>query len=236
MFLTGSGTKENVERCAVALDDERLLSLAQTAAERDIVALVGLSERQEGSAANTQVVLDGGKVAGHYSKTMLTGGDRETMLRLDDDLPVFEAKGVKFGIIICHDSSFPEVAATMAWEGARIIFAPHFNCIAPDRMDEHRVLVRNNNIGIACHYNVVVARANVCGEDPAGRGLRYGDSAIFSPYGVPVAEAGLFRERLITADIAEYVTGKPRWRNRQDLRPAIIRQLSEAAMDALAGD
>lgn len=233
MYLTGSGSPENVERCAMTLDDGRLLALAAVAQEKDVVVLVGMSERQEGSVANTQAVLDGGRVAGHYSKTMLTGGDRETMLRFDDELPVFEAKGVRFGVIICHDSSFPEVAATMAWKGAQIIFAPHFNNIAPDRMDEHRVLVRNNNIGIACHYNVVVARSNVVGDDPAGKGLRYGDSAIFSPLGVPLAEAGLFREALVTADVAEWMEAKPRWRNRVDLRPAIIRQLAEAALGCL---
>jgi predicted amidohydrolase len=235
MYLTGSGTRENVERCAMALDDERLLALARFAQKRDVTALVGMSERQPRSVANTQVILDGGRALGHYSKTMLTRGDSETMLVLDDELPVFEARGVRFGVIICHDSSFPEIAATMAWKGARIIFSPHFNSIAPERMDEHRTVVRNNHVGMAAHYDVVVARSNVVGVDPDGERLRYGDSAIFSPLGSPLAEAGLFAERLVTADVAPWLERPRRWRDRSELRPAIIEELSAAALSALAG-
>jgi len=177
-----------------------------------------MDERRGRRVANTVAVLADGRVAGHYTKTMLTPGDREVMGFYDDELPVFRAQGVSFGVIICHDSSFPEVAATLAWKGARILFSPHYNSIARDRMDEHRRLVRNNHVGLAAHYNLVVARANVVGHWPAGDRFGYGDSAIFGPHGQPLAEAGLFAERLITADVAPYL---------------IIRQLAEAALAAL---
>ena len=197
-----------------------------------MVALVGLLERRGDSFANTQVVLDGGRVAGHYTKTMLIAGDRALMDSVDDALPVFEARGVCFGIMICHDSSFPEIAATLAWKGARIIFSPHFNSLPRDRMDAHRVKVRNNHVGIAAHYGVVVARSNVVGYWPGGDRFGYGDSAIFGPDGAPLAEAGLFCERLVAVDVAPHF-GQARWRNRMELRPAIIHQLSAAALAAL---
>ncbi len=221
---------------AMGLDDSRLQDLAKHAADRDVVALVGMSERRGDQIANTQVVLDGGRVAGAYSKTMLTGGDAKEMgFCLDDALPVFHARGICFGIIICHDSSFPEVASTLVWKGARIIFSPHYNYIPPAGMDEHRLGVRNNHVGIAAHFGVVVARSNVIVTDRPEKGLGYGDSAIFSPIGTPLAEAGLFTERLVTADVGPWLA-KERWRKRESLRVSIVDQWAEAARLALKAE
>ncbi len=233
-FLSGYGCAEFARNASMTLDDPRLLELAAHAADRGVVTLAGMIEKRGDLYANTQVVLDGGEVVGHYTKTMQVGGDKELMGFFDDDLPVFHAKGVCFGIIVCHDSSFPEVAATMAWKGARIIFSPHYNSIHRDRMDDHRIMVRNNHVGIAAHYNVVVARSNVVGHWKGDR-FGYGDSAIFAPNGVPIAEAGLFAEKLITADVAPFLD-TAKWRNRKELRPPIIQQLHDAAMAALNGE
>ncbi|MGB2820106.1 MAG: carbon-nitrogen hydrolase family protein [Phycisphaerae bacterium] len=231
-FLAGYGGGKELLDCAMTLEDERLVALAERAHKRGVVALVGLVEKRGEGYANTQVILDGGRVAGHYTKTMLIPADRRIMDAYDDELPVFGARGVTFGVIICHDSSFPEIAATMAWKGAKIIFSPHYNAIRRDAMDDHRIRVRNNHVGIAAHYGVVVARSNVVGYWPDEDRYGYGDSAIFAPNGAPLAEAGLFTEKLITADVAACLAPSP-WRNRRDLRPAIIRQLYDAASAAL---
>ena len=118
----------------------------------------------------------------------------------------------------------------MVWKGARIIFSPHFNSIGMDLMDEHRILVRNNHIGIAAHFGVVVARANVVS---AGAQQGYGDSAIFSPIGTPLAEVGLFREGLATADVADWLK-HDRWRKRSMLRPEVVEEWYRAACESLA--
>ena len=228
-FLSGYGTAEIVRNTALALDDERLVALAARAHQYGLVALVGLAEkRPNGDLANSEVVLSGGGVAGVYSKTMRTGGDVEMGFCEDNDQPVFKAKGITFGIIVCHDSSFPEVAATLVWKGAQVIFSPHFNALPDHRMDEHRRLVRNNHIGIAAHYNVVVARSNVIVTDEREGLTGYGDSAIFSPHGHPIAEAGLLTECLVTADVAPWLD-KQGWRRRSQLRRAVIDRWYAAA-------
>jgi len=72
-----------------------------------LVLLVGLSERlANGDLGNTLAIYSQGARLGVYRKTMLTVSDaREMRYCRDYDLPVFEARGVTFGCIICHDSS-----------------------------------------------------------------------------------------------------------------------------------
>jgi predicted amidohydrolase len=234
-FLSGYGSREIIERGAMALNDRRLLDLARRAADRNITTLVGISERKAGEQiGNTQVVLDGGKVAGAYTKTMLTGGDaRDMKFCINNELPVFHARGICFGIQICHDSSFPEIASTLNWKGARILFSPHYNAISREHMDEHRIRVRNNHIGVAAHFGMIVARSNVIVTDSPKGDLGYGDSAIYSSIGTPLAEAGLFTEKLIHADVAPWLAAN-RFYKRRELRPTLIDQWSAAAKAALA--
>jgi predicted amidohydrolase len=229
-FLSGYGSRELVERGALALDDPRLEHLAGQAAAWGLVLLVGLSERLgSGEIGNTVAIYAEGTRLGIYRKTMLTGSDaREMGYCRDFDLPVFEARGITFGCIICHDSSFVEPAATLAYRGAQVIFSPHYNAIAAETMDEHRIRVRNNHVGLAALLGVYVVRANVVGQNSIREGtLGYGDSAIFDPRGVPIAEAGLFREALIVADIDPEAAVRSGAARRAELPVRVREQLAE---------
>jgi predicted amidohydrolase len=231
-FLSGYGDRETVERAAILSDDARLAELGRLAGEREMVLLVGFSERlEDGGVGNSVAIFDGERRLGTYRKTMLTGGDyREMGFCRDFELPVWEAKGITFGCIVCADSTYFETAATMAYGGASVLFSPHYNCIAPDRMDAHRVRVRNNHVGLAALLEMHVVRANVVHRDDP-RGLGYGDSAIFGPDGAPLAEAGLFRERLIVAEAeisAERAAGRSRLRERV---PREVRRRLSAVME-----
>jgi predicted amidohydrolase len=229
-FLSGYGDRQTIERGALAVDDPRLVELTVQTGQHDIVLLVGLAERREkDNIANSVVILHRGQLLGVYRKTMLTSSDADVMrFSRDYDLPVFQAKGLTFGCIICADSSFFETAATMAYRGMTILFSPHFNCIPPQGMDDHRIRVRNNHIGLAALLDVYVVRSNVVVTDRE-RCLGYGDSAIFDPRGHPITEAGLFREALIFADATipqDRVQGKNRLRDR--VPEEVREQLSEA--------
>jgi 5-aminopentanamidase len=229
-FLSGYGSREIVERGSLSLHDARLQELADDAAARAMVLLVGMSERlADGEIGNTVGIYAEGRCLGIYRKTMLTGGDVRRMGYCRDyDLPVFQAKGITFGCIICHDSSFMEPAAVLAYKGAQIIFSPHYNAIPSATMDEHRIRVRNNHIGLAALLGVYVVRANVVGKDDIREGdLGYGDSAIFGPNGAPLAEAGLFCERLIVADVDVQAAIRSGTARRDELPDALRQQLAE---------
>lgn len=232
-FLSGYGDRALIERAALSLDDSRLRGLAERLSRHDMVTLIGLSERlDDGRIGNSVLVFDAGRRLGVYRKTMLTGGDYKQMgFCTDWDLPVWHAKGLTFGCIVCADSSYFETAATMAYQGASLLFSPHFNRIPAAGMDSHRIKVRNNHVGLAALLELYVVRANVVVPHD-DRGLGYGDSAIFNPDGQPIAEAGLFREALITADA---VIPAPRAAGRSRLRgrvPLAVREHLAAAMRA----
>lgn len=214
----------------VPMDEPRVLELVEYTSKYDMVVIVGISEKESEKAFNTALILYQGKILGKYRKTMLTGSDKKVFAS-DYDLPIFEAKGIPFGVIVCHDSSFIEPALTMRWKGARLLFSPHYNSISYDRMDEHRTLVRNNHVGLSVLLQMVVVRANVIGGDE--KYLGYGDSAIFSPLGIPVAVAPLFKEALISAEFDHSVFMKESWRTRKEIPLDVYQQLWNTARESM---
>jgi predicted amidohydrolase len=216
---------------SVHLDGPRMRALAQYTERYDVVVVVGLSELHAGEVYNTALVLHRGHSLGVYRKTMLTQRDKKVFAP-DYSLPVFAAKGITFGVIICHDSSFIEPALTMRWKGARLLFSPHYNRLPFERVDEHRKVVRNNHIGLSALLQMVVVRSNVVGGDD--QAVSYGDTAIFSPLGMPIAVAPLFGEALIFAEFEESAFSQENWRTRREIPLEVYQQLWEA-VDASYG-
>ncbi|MCC6441909.1 MAG: carbon-nitrogen hydrolase family protein [Armatimonadetes bacterium] len=237
-FLSGYGSRALVEAAALRLDDPRLLGLARAAALKGIVLLAGLAERlSTGELGNTMAVFDDGRLLGLYRKTMLIESDAGEMgFCRDYDLPVFQAKGITFGCIVCHDSSFVEPASVLAYRGAQVIFSPHYNYIPAASMDSHRITVRNNHVGLAALLGIYVVRANTVGRARLSeQALGYGDSAIFAPNGSPIAEAGLFTERLIVAEMDARSRRRLAWKH-DELPERVRRQLADELVNYRRSD
>jgi len=213
---------------AVELNDPRIEKLVRFSGRFDMVSIVGVSEREGDKVLNTALVLYRGVILGKYRKTMLTGSDKKIFAH-EYSLPIFQAKGIKFGVIICHDSSFVEPALVMRKKGARLLFSPHYNSISSDRMDEHRKKVRNNHIGLSTLLQMVVVRSNVVGWTEVKLG--YGDSAIFSPLGEELAAAPLFQETLISAVFDRSVFGSESWASQSEVPREVSEQLCAVLLD-----
>jgi predicted amidohydrolase len=207
-FLSGYDTVEHMRAGARPLDDPQVQAFIAESAAHKMVVIVGLARVTGEGIYNTALVIQNGRLMGTYDKIMLTGGDSKTLGFLPGkSMPVFEAQGVRFAVIICHDSSFPHPALIARLKGAEILFSPHYNDIPIATMDAHRKWVRNCHIGLACQMKMVVARSNVVAKDK--RGLGYGDSFIVSPRGDMLAEAELFRSEMITARITPALFKSP---------------------------
>jgi predicted amidohydrolase len=233
-YLSGYAP-ESIANSAIPLDDPRLLDLAAFTASFDTVLLVGLSERRPDGVYNTVAVYYKGSRLGVQTKTMLTQGYDNRYFQPELDLQVFEAKGVRFGVAICHTSSFVEPSLYLRLKGARLLFTPHFNDIAPQFVNAigsfsswgHREMVLNNQAALATLLKMVVVRSNVVVVKSDHLG--WGDSDIWDMDGIVAASGIPFTECVVKADFPLEVFTKPNHIDRREIPVQLYRMIAEAA-------
>jgi predicted amidohydrolase len=240
-YLSGYAP-ESIAKAALEIDDPRLQELAALTAGSGAVLLVGLSERRADGVYNTVAVYHEGRRLGVQTKTMLTHGFDDVHFRHDPALEVFEAHGVRFGVAICHTTSFVEPALVLRLRGARLLFTPHFNDIRPEThvpgvgsfsSAAHREMVLNNQSALATLLKMVVVRSNVVVVAPEHLG--WGDSDIWDMDGCVAARGVPFTECVVKAEFPLEAFTKPNWIDRREVPPALYRQIAEAA-EAYVGD
>lgn len=196
-FLTGYFAKERDarEHC-FAVDSPEMNRVLGVTTACDTVLLVGFNELRLGKLYNTVVVAERGKLLGRYSKALPYEGYFEP----GREFPVFEKKGLRFGIVICSDGGYIEPTRILALRGARFIFAPHFNFVSDPL--HHDITVHNDHIARAVENGIYFLRANNVVmenklEGMPREGFGYGNSYLLDPHGQTVAGAGLYHEHLM---------------------------------------
>ncbi len=239
IFLSGYSQRAVLES-SIPLNDSRLVEFIQQTAVYDTVILVGMSEQDGGKIFNTQIVTYQGRLLGKYHKTILTEEEKQ-VFSSDLDLPVFEAKGIRFGIVICHDTSFVEPALYIRWRGARLLFTPHYNDIPPSGINtpngkvsfwEHRTMVLNNQAALATLLKMVVVRSNVVMVKEGHLGA--GDSNIWDMNGVMVASGIPFTESVVTAEFERRIFQVEHWINRKEVPVELLDKIAQASREYLS--
>jgi predicted amidohydrolase len=175
-----------------------LAFLAPVAGAR-LTTIVGFTEvSSDGWLYNSAAVVSHGILAGVYRKRH--PAIRQSVYRPGRDSPVFEADGVRFGILICYDSTFRDVAAALASRGAQVLFVPTNNALPASKASTEIVAeARACDVALASESGCWVVRADVAGESG---GLRSeGSSAITSPAGITVSTARALGEDLLVVEI-----------------------------------
>lgn len=173
--------------------------LEQMAEELSIAIVCGVSERVGDSIFNSQVFIEaGGEVIGTYRKTHLVTAaplDERPVFTPGDKLAACSARGLNFGLTICYDLRFPEVARKLAVDN-KIDVLLNSSAWPFPRLEHLRVLALARAMENQCY----VILANRVGTDD---GVTFcGTSAIIDPYGVLLAAASADREELIMAEIS----------------------------------
>ena len=162
------------------------------AREHGIWLLPGsLYENKDGVVYNTTPVIDPtGQVVARYRK-IYPFHPYERGVASGREVVVFEVPGVgRFGVSICYDGWFPELARAMVWEGAEVILHPTMTT-TNDR-DEELILARANAIQNQCYFVDI---------NNAGR-LGNGRSIVVGPSGEVLHQAGELREVIpVTLDL-----------------------------------
>ncbi|GIP13689.1 hydrolase MtnU [Paenibacillus macerans] len=143
-----------------------------------------IAEKRDGKIYNAMYVFDReGKETARYAKLHLFRlMEEEKYLAPGERNVVFELDGTKAGASICYDIRFPELARTLALQGAKVLFVPaewphprlhHWRTLLMARAIENQMYV------VACNR---VGRGG--GSD------FFGHSMIIDPWGEIVAEGG----------------------------------------------
>jgi predicted amidohydrolase len=195
--LTGYGFASKEEGLAVAETipgGSSLRAIQEDCKTLGVFAVVGMLERDGQRLFNACALVGPDGVVGSYRKVHLPylGIDRFTDPG-DRPFAVHDAGGVKIGMHICYDGSFPEAGRVMTLLGAELLVLPtnwprHSECAA-----EHMMICRAMENVV---YSMAVDRV---GEEAGFRFI--GRSSIVDTTGAVLAQAGPDAEEILFADI-----------------------------------
>jgi predicted amidohydrolase len=189
----GFSSKEEGVAHAVRIDGPEVAKVADLAARTGCGCVFGLLERDGAKLFNACVLVGPSGILGLYRKVHLPflGID---MFADPGDRPfaVHDLGGLRVGMHICYDGSFPETARILTLLGADLVVLPtnwptHSECAA-----EHMIPTR------AMENTVYVMAVNRVGEESGFRFI--GGSSIADPSGKVLARAGA-GEGVIAADV-----------------------------------
>jgi predicted amidohydrolase len=190
----GFGSREEGLAHAVAIDGPQLTTVARAAARTGCACIFGLLERDGSRLFNACVLIGTDGVIGSYRKVHLPFLGVDMFVDPGDrPFAVHEVEGIRVGMHICYDGSFPETARVLTLEGADLVVLPtnwptHSECAA-----EHMIPTR------AMENTVYVMAVNRVGEESGFRFI--GSSSIADPSGRVLARAGAEEEEILFADI-----------------------------------
>jgi predicted amidohydrolase len=168
--------------------------LAEACNRLNVFAVIGMLEAAGDKLFNACALVGPGGIAANYRKIHLPflGIDRFTDPG-DRPFAVHDAAGMRVGMNICYDSSFPESARVMSLDGADLIalptnFPPGAECTAAHVINTRAM---ENNVYYACVNRVGIER-----------GFSFiGQSKICDPSGKVLAEARHTDEAIIYAEV-----------------------------------
>jgi len=169
------------------------------AAEHDIWVIAGTIQKTADRFLNmAHVINPKGEIVHEYAKVNLAGQDEKKYCRGGDKLSLFEIEGVLCTLVICRDGRHPELYRVPAMAGAQILFQP--SCSS----DEIEAVCWKRSSGraqqpVGPNTKIFHCVANTIGQSPDGKQTSSGASFMREPNGIPLAEAGLYQEEMITA-------------------------------------
>jgi predicted amidohydrolase len=182
---------------AINVESGQLEALLTPIASKSVTAIVGFTETTgAGTLYNAAAVLHDGRVIGVYRKRH--PAIRRSVYSAGDQSPVFTIGALSFGIMICNDSNYPELAADMVARGARVIFLPSNNSLPTEKADVV-ALSRTVDIARARDNEVMIVRADVAGRT-ANR-VSFGSSAIVDARGTVLGAGKALSEDILIAQI-----------------------------------
>jgi len=185
------------------------LQISRMSLEYRIIILAGIAEKCNEQIYITHLAAFPNGDIKKYRKTHLGRRERD-IFSAGDELPVFKTNSVCFGIGICYDMHFPELATAMANCGAEIIFAPFASpLIAAKRIE----LWKKFMAARAYDNGVYIATCNQVGFN---RQLDFGGGmVVWDPVGTIVQEYSNKDESMMLIDLNQSAVNQIRENDKQ---------------------
>ncbi len=171
-----------------------IAALIQLCRDNNFHLVTGFAEKAEDKIFNSALLINSEGIIQTYRKLHLFNTESEYFDPGDKPLQICNINGMKVGLMVCYDWAFPEVARTLALQGADLICHPS-NLVLP--WCQQAMLTR-------CMENGIFAiTTNRTGSDIRLRGtLNFtGQSQIAGPKGVLVHQSSTEEEALYIANI-----------------------------------
>lgn len=171
----------------------RLRALASELELGIVTCVVERDPDVAGLLYDTAVLIDrNGDLRGKYRKSHLYPKEHQ-LFRPGDALPVFELDGLRVGIAICYELAFPQLAATLALQGAELILNPSAVPVGYGHLQEVRTRAR------AQDNQLFLVAVNHVGRE--GEALYCGESQVADPRGETLARASEEEPEAIVAEL-----------------------------------
>ncbi len=178
-MLTGHGghrpmMEKNAEPVPEGPLSQAVLKMSE---DYQLCICVGIGERADGVIYNSVMVADRGKFLGVQRKINLSS-DEPRFFAAGQKVEVFDIGDVRFGISICYDTLFPEIAMIHKLHDVDLILAPHAartgdwpEVLTPEFCAETIKAEQNKyekGRGCAYDYNVYILSTNAVGSATEG--------------------------------------------------------------------
>jgi predicted amidohydrolase len=125
LMLTGHGGHPRMADNAEPVPDGPLCrAVLNLSKEYGLCICVGMAELDHDLVYNSEIVVDRGRYLGLQRKMNLSG-DEYLFFGAGERVDVFDVDGLRFGIIICYDNHFPELALLLSLYQVDLMLAPH---------------------------------------------------------------------------------------------------------------
>jgi predicted amidohydrolase len=184
------------------------------------LVVAGICERTSKGLYNSAIAVANGEHIATYHKIHLFLNEWDWFLQGQEEPPVIEFRGYKFGIMVCFDWIFPEVARVLTLNGAQVILHPA-NLVLPYCQDAMTTRSIENR--------VFTATANRVGTE---RGLTFsGASQITDMKGSRIARMNSRETGIVWADIQPCLADDKNITERNDIltdrRPRLYRRITQ---------
>jgi N-carbamoylputrescine amidase len=196
--ITGYGSDAGLASAAEPVPGPATERLCAMARAHNAVILAGLAEAAgDGRLYACHLVVAPEGLIGAYRK-LHTAPPEQGLFAPGEAAPVFEAAGVRFGVQLCYDAHFPELATRMALDGADVIFMPH---ASPRGTPSEKLTSWMRHLPARAFDNgIFIAACNQTGDN--GSGLVFpGAAVVIGPDGRPLAQYKGRREGLLVAEL-----------------------------------